>query len=118
MIVEIFTSVDLHCGLKSPVFSKQTFCIHFVDRLDPGRDFLTLRSPNTASPKSTHVIVMQYGNNNGLSFNHISGARLLSCLTPFLSHVITLLLDISSLTRINNNCWKTTVFNLRKGIAK
>ena len=26
---ETFTSVGLHCGLKSPVFSKQTVCAHF-----------------------------------------------------------------------------------------
>lgn len=108
MVVENFICVGDHCGLNSPVCSNQTFCeLILVDCVDKG-------SPNVASYKSTNVIVMQYGNNNRLSFNHMHGIHLLFLIPPIISHVITLL-DISSLARINTNCWKTTVFNLKKG---
>ena len=102
-------------GSKSPVFSKQTFSILIlVDSVDKGRDSLTPRNPNIASHKSTHVIVMQYGNNNRLSFNHVSGTCLLSLLPLIIAHVI-MSLDINSL---NNNCWKTMALNLKKGIIE
>lgn len=107
VIVENFIFVSHHCALKSPVFSKQTFSVPIlVDCVDERRDSLTPRSPNISFYKSTHVTVLQYGNNNRLNFNHIliCGTCLFSLL-PIISHVITLLV-ISSLTRINNNCWK------------
>lgn len=40
---ETFTSVGLHCGLKSPVFQNKLYYI-LVDLVE-GRNFLTLRSP-------------------------------------------------------------------------
>lgn len=97
------------------LYFQNKLCVLILVDLVEGRNFLTLRSPSTASHKSIHVTVMQYGNNNRLSFNHFSGTCLLSLLTPFLSHVITLL-GISSLTTINSNCWETMVFNLERGM--
>lgn len=45
-------------------------------------------------------------------FHQLNGTGLLSLLPLILSYVI-MLLDISCLTRVNNNCWKTTVFEFK-----
>lgn len=114
MIVENFVFVSHHCALKSPVFSKKLSLYPFWLTVLMKEHSLTLRSPNISFYKSTHVTVMQYGNNNRLNFNHIliCGTCLFSLL-PIISHVITLLV-ISSLTRINNNCWKLCFLIWRK----
>lgn len=105
-------------GVKSPVFSKQTFSVFIFSVLcvDEETDFLPPRSLNIASHKSAHVTVVQIEKKNRLSFNRASVAHV-SFPSSILSQIITLL-GIGNLTKIDNNCRKTTVFNLKKGIAE